>query len=403
MKLAVISHKRIWKSESSPSGYATLGGFPLQAEALTQLFDETVLVLPVYSPQPEGETALTGHNISVRPLSRPSGTGLRRRLHFLYWMMRSVRTIWSEIRRADAVHAPVPGDVGTVGMVLAVLARKPLLVRHCGNWTAPASRTERFILWFMKRYANAGNVMLATGGSDQPPAPENPHIRWIYSTSLSRRDMQNSPRPAPPAGRARLVITCRQTVLKGTGVVLEALLLLREKFPDLHFDVLGDGPALPEFRAQAKALGVEELVTFHGQVAHSQVVQLIKNADLFCFPSTSSEGFPKAVVEALASGLPVVTTRVSVLPQLIGRGCGVLLDEVSHRSVAEAVEKVLSSPAQYEALSRCALDTARLYTLEGWGEQIGQWCETAWGRPLREIGGSAEARSECVRPSAAGK
>jgi glycosyltransferase involved in cell wall biosynthesis len=383
MKLVIISHKRIWRSKASPSGYATLGGFPLQVGALTKLFDETVLVLPVYPPQHEGETALTGHNISIRPLPRPRGVGLRRRVNFVGWMLRSVGIIWREIKRADAVHAPVPGDVGTVAMVLAVLARKPLLVRHCGNWLAPLSRTEFFIEWFMTRCAGGRNVMLATGGTSEPPSRRNPNVRWIYSTSLSRDDMRHQPRTAPPAQQARLVITCRQTRLKGTGIVLEALALLRPKFQSLHFDVLGDGPDLEAFKAHALELGVSDLVSFHGQVAHARVLELIQNADIFCFPSTSSEGFPKAVVEALASGIPVVTTRVSVLPQLIGRGCGILLDEVSAESVAAAVQQTLSSPQQYEAMSRCALDTARLYTLEGWGEQIGAWCEAAWGKPLR--------------------
>jgi glycosyltransferase involved in cell wall biosynthesis len=383
MKLAIISHKGIWRSSASSSGYATQGGFPLQIRAISKLFDETVLVLPVYPPQHEGEMALTGHNTTVRPLPRPVGVGLRRRVNFLFWILRSIRILWNEIRRADAVHAAVPGDVGTVGMVLAVLARKPLLVRHCGNWLAPLSRTEYFLEWFMTRFAGGRNVMLATGGSNQPPSRSNPNVRWIYSTSLSRADMNSAPRKAPPPGQARLVITCRQTRLKGTGVVLEALVLLREKFPVLHFDVLGDGLNLEEFKAQAHKLGVSELVTFHGQVAHARVVELIKSADVFCFPSTSSEGFPKAVVEALASGIPVVTTHVSVLPQLIGRGCGILLDEASSENVAAAVEQVLASPQQYEEMSQCALDTARLYTLEGWGEQIDEWCKEAWGQPLR--------------------
>jgi glycosyltransferase involved in cell wall biosynthesis len=108
----------------------------------------------------------------------------------------------------------------------------------------------------------------------------------------------------------------------------------------------------------------------------------MSRADLFCYPTESSEGFPKVVLEALASGLPVVATRVSVIPRLLNGGAGVLLEEPSPEAVASGVKSCLSDRELYRSMSRCAVATAGTYSLEKWRDTIGDRLRGAWG-PLR--------------------
>jgi hypothetical protein len=384
MRLVVISHKRCWPSASSPTGYATDGGFPFQICALSELFDSTTLVVPctTSSNQPS-EVPLTGHNLSVAPVTALSKVW--RRALLPYWILRNCRTLVGEVWRANAVHAPIPGDVGTIGIILALCFRKPLLVRHCGNWFAERTTAERFWRWLMEQVAGGRNVMLATGGSANPPSSRNPNVRWIFSTSLSEQDLTDC------AGRGdqftpvrpKLIIIGRQERGKGTESVIESLPLLLEEFPGATLDVVGEGSALKDFQKLAARIGMRDRVTFHGKVDHKRVMSLLKRADIFCFP-TSSEGFPKVVLEALACGLPVVTTRVSVLPQLIGAGCGVLIDEPAATEVANAVKECLSDAGRYRAMSGKAVETARQYSLEQWRHTIGNLLRGAWG-PLRSV------------------
>jgi glycosyltransferase involved in cell wall biosynthesis len=113
-------------------------------------------------------------------------------------------------------------------------------------------------------------------------------------------------------------------------------------------------------------------------------MRLLSQAHLFCYP-TASEGFPKAVLEALASGLPVITTPVSVLPALIGSENGVLLHEVGPAALARAVVDCLSDGERYRAMSESALRRAREYSLEKWRDTIGGMLREAWG-PLHAGG-----------------
>jgi glycosyltransferase involved in cell wall biosynthesis len=237
--------------------------------------------------------------------------------------------------------------------------------------------------------------MLATGGAPDPPSRKNPNVRWIFSTSLTRAELEvySRPRSLSPDGNVRLIITARQEMAKGAGLVIRSLPRLATRFPGIRFEIIGEGSAVPEFRRITESLGLTDRVHFAGKLNHEQVMARLKEASLFVFPTSSSDGFPKAVLEALASGLPVVATRVSVLPTLLGEGSGVLIDEPTPEAVAQGVEKALADPSAYEAMSRKAIATARQYSLEAWRDEIGRQLTAAWGPLKAEVRGQkSEAR-----------
>ncbi|MGB7201866.1 MAG: glycosyltransferase [Pyrinomonadaceae bacterium] len=380
MHLTVISHKVCTPSDQFPTGYKTDGGFPLQIGAISELFSSTEVVVPCESAgNSVGLSPLHGRNVTVNPVTIPLGTGFWRKIDMLRWVTTNGPTIWRAVRNADAVHAPIPGDVGTIGMVFALILRKRLFVRHCGNWLAPRTTAERLWKWTMERFAGGRNVMLATGGSAEPPSSRNAEVRWIFSTSLrSEQMLKNTPRDCPRDGELRLIIACRQEERKGTDVVIDALPSIAEAYPGVTLEVVGGGSLLESLKLQADRVGIGDRVVFHGKVEQAEVVRLLKTAHLFCYPTSASEGFPKVVLEALAAGLPVITTRVSVLPRLIESGCGKLLNEGTPAALAEAVIEICADPAAYGQMSRNAIATARQYTLEKWRDLIGQMLCESW-------------------------
>jgi glycosyltransferase involved in cell wall biosynthesis len=109
------------------------------------------------------------------------------------------------------------------------------------------------------------------------------------------------------------------------------------------------------------------------------VIERLQQADVFCFPTAASEGFPKAVLEAMACGLPVVSTRVSVLGQLVGAGGGTLIDAAEPEPLAAARLSILEDDARSCAMSVSAIDIARAYSLERWSDAIRVRLTHAWG------------------------
>jgi glycosyltransferase involved in cell wall biosynthesis len=380
-KLAVFSHKPCWSSDLSPSGYATDGGFAFQMQAISELFESTNLLVPCSNEDKRsGENAIAGHNLTVVPLSHPTGSGVLRKLTLSFWLLRHSFTLAREIRKADAIHTPIPGDIGTIGILLALIFNKPLFVRYCGNWFVQKTFAERFWKWLMERLAGGKNIMLVTGGANEPPSQRNPNLEWIFSTSLTEKELNECKlaRRQISAENIRLIIACRQEKGKGTEVVIQSLPLLLADFPNATLDIIGDGTALAGLKELAKNLSLSQRIRFHGKVNHETVIKLLKEAQLFCYP-TASEGFPKVVLEALACGLPVITTPVSVLPQLVNAGCGLLIKETTPEALAQAVRSCLKNPDHYVGMSRCAIQIASQYSLERWREEIGYRLRAAWG------------------------
>lgn len=384
MKLLFVSHKEAWVSRAaSPTFYAN-GGFPFQARAISSLFDRTAMLITRASPPaPAGLLPLEGNNLSATALPSPGG-GTWHKLKLIPWAARHFAFIWRSIARADAVHAAVPGDVGSIGLMVALLQRKPLFVRHCGTWGEPVTISDRLLFRVLERIAGGRNVVLATGGSDAPPSRKNPNIHWIFSTTLTQAEIDELPaapswRPGTPL---RLVAACRLDEGKNVQAILQALPHLSAAHPDLHFDLLGDGGYRRRLEDFAAALGVADLVTFHGNVAHNEVLDAMSQAHLFVFPTRVKEGFPKAVLEAMACGLPVISARVSVIPRLLSNGCGVVLADPSAETVTAAVLELTADPRRMAAMGAQAREAARGYTLEAWSAAIGERLQAAWG-PLK--------------------
>ncbi|MGH9013066.1 MAG: glycosyltransferase [Acidimicrobiia bacterium] len=275
---------------------------------------------------------------------------------------------------------PIPGDVGTIGILVAEALRRPLFVRHCGNWAVPRTPAERLWRWYMERAIGGRRVMVATGEGDRPPSTTNDAMTWIFSTTLTERELAERRRVrVRPAMPAALVTVGRQVHLKGTATAIEAVRILGDRGVDATLDVVGDGPDLYSFRELASRLGVAEQVRFHGQVGHDDVMAILDAADVFVFPTAASEGFPKAVLEALASGLPVVTSSVSSLPNLVGRA-GVVLEDPSADAVAASIERVVSDTEVYQRLSEDAVAAAADRSLERWRDTLGGLLTERWGQ-----------------------
>jgi glycosyltransferase involved in cell wall biosynthesis len=133
---------------------------------------------------------------------------------------------------------------------------------------------------------------------------------------------------------------------KGAHLVLEALARLTPQFPDLRYLLVGgagaEGNEGEVLRRQAEELGVAGRVVFAGPRRREELPDWYNAADLFVLPS-SLEGCPNVVVEALASGTPVVATPAGGIPQLLGDPeTGVILSRRDGEAVAAGIAAALA-------------------------------------------------------------
>lgn len=161
-----------------------------------------------------------------------------------------------------------------------------------------------------------------------------------------------SPRPpdAPPPEPPLIVCAARFAPVKRHRDLLEALGILRGQGLDFRVVLAGEGPDLAEMRELAGRLGLGSAVSFPGRIGADEVRELLADATVVCLPS-SCEGMPGALMEAMASGVPVVATDVPGTRELVvGGRSGLLVPAYDPPALAAALADVIRDRALRERL-----------------------------------------------------
>lgn len=146
--------------------------------------------------------------------------------------------------------------------------------------------------------------------------------------------------------RKRILLVALLDPRKGVPYLLEALARLREKRDDFVLDVVGDGPNRAEYEQLSHRLGLKDVVYFHGLKTKQEVAGFMRRCDFFVLPS-EWENLPCVLIEALASGLPIIATRVGGIPEMINENVGFLVPPKNANALAEAIDCMLDHYRDY--------------------------------------------------------
>jgi glycosyltransferase involved in cell wall biosynthesis len=162
-------------------------------------------------------------------------------------------------------------------------------------------------------------------------------------------------RPDGPSLRERLGLAGKRVVLtiarlvpiKNVQRLLDAMALVRGRVADAHLVIVGDGSEAGALRESAAGLGIADAVTFAGYVPHTETPDFYRAADVFAL-SSDFDNSPNVVLEAMASALPVVTTDVGGVRELVadrtGATPGAIVVTKNPAAIAGAVEQFLNAP-----------------------------------------------------------
>ena len=137
---------------------------------------------------------------------------------------------------------------------------------------------------------------------------------------------------------------------KGYNQILEALRLLKERGIAVEVRFAGKDyqNGTEQLLAYANQLGVSEMVKFEGYLSRIALDEFLSNADLYVMP-TKAEGLPRVIIEAMAKGLPSITTPVSGNPELVD--AHFLVDYYDIKTLADRIEELVNTPQLYEQVS----------------------------------------------------
>ena len=187
-------------------------------------------------------------------------------------------------------------------------------------------------------------------------------------------------RPAPQRARRgppRLLCVASFEEVKGHKYLVEACQILRARGTPFVCDLVGEGPLEGKVEAQIKRAGLERMIRVHGGRPRPEVARLMAETDIMVLPSVPTrrgkrEGIPVALMEGMASGLPVVSTEISGIPELVENGCtGLLTPPRDVEALADALQRLLQSPELRSRMGRQGREKVfREFNLQRSAEQL---------------------------------
>ena len=163
-----------------------------------------------------------------------------------------------------------------------------------------------------------------------------------------------------PRESPHLIVTRNLELIYDNATALRAFSIVRHAYPAARLTLAGTGPGGPLGKARGRA-GVADAVVFSGRVDNERMAALYLSADLMLNPSLA-DNMPISILEALASGVPVVTTNVGGVPYLVEHEkTALLVPPKNPEAMAEAVLLLLNDPVRAEEIRQAGIDSVRQY------------------------------------------
>lgn len=169
------------------------------------------------------------------------------------------------------------------------------------------------------------------------------------------------PRTPPAAGEPlRLLSVGRFVEKKGFEYAMRAVARVASQYPSLEYTIIGEGPLHEELTALARELGIERHLRMVGSKPRDEVIATMNRAHVMLAPSVTAasgdqEGIPVVLMEAMATGLPVISTVHTGIPELVeDHGTGMLAPERDVETLAVRLTELVDTPSLYSSIATAA-------------------------------------------------
>lgn len=328
------------------------------------------------------------HFVRTNPPYRPQWVATIPVLRAGFRLLPYLVALWRGIGRADVVHLFANSGwawhlLAAPALVMARLRGVPAIVNYRGG------QADEFFA------AAPRHVLRMLAGAALRVTPSDFLVRVFARHGLQAQIIPNiidlsrfSPVPRPPPGDApHLIVTRNLEPIYDIPNALRAFAIVRSARLRARLTVAGSGPELGSLQALAGDLGIGDAVQFSGRIDNAEIGRLYASADLMLNPTTA-DNMPISILEALASGVPVVSTDAGGIPDLVTHERTALLVPVGDPAALAAAALRLLNDAALAARLREAgrADVARY----AWPQVRALW-QNAYRRAARAGAGAGDA------------
>lgn len=278
--------------------------------------------------------------------------------------------------KCDAAILRVPSTIGFVVLNEVRKKRMPYAVEVVANPSIEIANSNNSILvkFLMKiihlqqiiacKYADGVSYVTQNALQKIYPAKKRDHFESYYSSVELPNIFFKGSRKYP---KHNSFIICHvtnpiKTYNKGHITVIDTIKLLTENGFDVIAKFAGEGEFISRFQEYAEQKGIQDRIYFVGLLKQNELIKFLEESDIMLFPTSTSEGLPRVLIEAMATGLPCLSTNISGIPELLPKE-QIFAPNDSH-GFATRIAEIIQSPSQYEKLSEIAFEKAKEYRPE---------------------------------------
>lgn len=298
----------------------------------------------------------------------------------LYIFFRSFILIFQQ--KVDIIHCH--GFMSAImGCLLGALTGRPFIgTEQSLGWSSGSSKLLRRMVYRRARLCISASravrdefrklggverIKIIPNGIDTKKFFPQTQCRLCQKPNLHRSDegdwVSRTPHTILAVGRLEKV--------KGHTYLIEAFARIKKEMSDAKLILVGDGSERDNLEILALELGIKDSVQFLGEVPHDDLPHYYHKARLFVMPSLS-EGFGITVIEAMASGVPVVATSAGSLMELVkNEKTGLLVKPQDAESLARALRFMIDNPKEAEYMAEQGCEAASLYSWDMIARKVG--------------------------------
>ncbi|GIL06993.1 MAG: hypothetical protein BroJett031_35130 [Betaproteobacteria bacterium] len=301
--------------------------------------------------------------VQNNPPYRPAWIGNVRGLRATFRLVPYVVALWRALRGADVAHVMANSGwawhlFAAPAIWLARLRGVPVLVNYRGG--EAESFLQRQARW-VRPTLRLARVLAVPSGFLQSVFARHGVAAEVVPNVVDLARFAPAARRTPAQ---HIVVTRNLEQIYDIPTALRAFAKIRNRFPAARLTVAGSGPALDSLRRLAQELGVSEAVRFTGRLDNDRIAELYREADLVINPSTV-DNMPISLLEAMASGVPIVSTSVGGVPFVVeDERTALLVPARDPDAMAAAAVRIFEDSALRDALVAAGSQACRAYAWE---------------------------------------
>ena len=275
--------------------------------------------------------------------------------------------------KPDGIHVHVLTRMGVIAYLQKLFHKTPYLVTEHWSRYLPGNDFHGFLRRWATRVVVRNAAMVTTVTENLAQAMQSHGLSNPHYVTLPNVVDLNLFQPQPHHNEIPKIIhiSCFEDKSKNISGLLEALRLMKDQGTAFHATLIGEGMDLEAMQAKAATLQLEDCVEFTGLLQGQSLVDALASGD-FLVLSSHYENMPVVILEALACGLPVVSTQVGGIAEIIDEQNGILVPKDDTQALAEAMARCCQTYPHYDP-QQLRNRVMERYGYESVGKLLDQW------------------------------